>query len=209
MSQVIGVISPPATNWQIPGYQRRWPMPGKGTETSMISHDGIARGTRARRAGDLLPVLAILGVLVLAMSWTGPALSAGKASDAKTAVRHFADTEAAIADAASDEMSSFGLPPVVVRVRDPADMQERTITFKADLVFDEVDQDRIDDSISVSKHLLPRIMDSVLTGLDGKHIANPSDPETVKTLVVERANLVLKPYGVVVRTLKMQYLGWQ
>lgn len=174
----------------------------------MISREGIARETRARRTGDLFPVLAILGVLVLAMSWTGPAVSAGKAPGANAA-RQIADVETSAADASGDEMSSFGLPPIVVRVRDPGDMQERTITFKADLVFDEVDQKRIDDSISVSKRLLPRIMDSVITGLDGKRIANPPDPATVAKMVVERANLVLEPYGVVVRTLKMQYLGWQ
>jgi hypothetical protein len=114
-----------------------------------------------------------------------------------------------VGGAVGEAVSSFGLPPIVVKVREPGDTQDRTITFKADLVFDEVDQNRIDDSMSVSKRLLPRIMDSVITGLDGKRIENLSDPATVTAMVVERANLVLTPYGVVVKALKMQYLGWR
>jgi len=157
------------------------------------------------RHGDLLPVLIILGVVVLAMSWTRPAVSADEATDAKAAARHVVDTETAV----GEMPPSFGLPPIVVKIRESGDAQGRTVAFKADLIFDEVDQGRIEDSISVTKHLLPRVMDSVITGLDGKLIENLSESATVSKMVIERANLVLKPYGVVVKALKMHYLGWR
>jgi hypothetical protein len=179
------------------------------TGNSMIFRDETARTPRVCHIGDLLSVLAILGVRVLAVSWMRPAMSADKAPDVRAAARQLADSETAVGGAVGEAVSSFGLPPIVVKVREPGDTQDRTITFKADLVFDEVDQNRIDDSMSVSKRLLPRIMDSVITGLDGKRIENLSDPATVTAMVVERANLVLTPYGVVVKALKMQYLGWR
>lgn len=164
---------------------------------------------RPGRFGDLLPVLMILVAVALAMSWTLPARSAENNANAKAAARHVADTETAVGETVDEMVSSFGLPPIVVKVREPGDAQDRTIAFKADLVFDEVDMDRIEASMSVSKHLLPRIMDSVITGLDGKRIENLSDPESVTKVVIERANRVLRPYGVVVKALKMRYLGWR
>jgi hypothetical protein len=160
---------------------------------------------RARRFGDLLPVLMTLGMVALAMSWTLPAWSAEKEPDAEAAARQVADTEAAV----GEMIPIFGLPPIVVQVRNRDDAEGRTIAFKADLIFDEDDPDRIEDSVSVTKHLLPRIMDSVITGLDGKRVDNMSNPESVTRTVVERANLVLKPYGVVVKALKIHFLGWR
>lgn len=160
---------------------------------------------RARRFGDLLPVLMTLGMVALAMSWTLPAWSAEKEPDAEAAARQVADTEAAV----GEMIPIFGLPPIVVQVRNRDGAEGRTIAFKADLIFDEDDPDRIEDSVSVTKHLLPRIMDSVITGLDGKRVDNMSNPESVTRTVVERANLVLKPYGVVVKTLKIHFLGWR
>jgi hypothetical protein len=168
-----------------------------------IGTNGTARQDRRR---DLLPILFVLAALFMAMSWVGPAragdTSAGAARpDAKAAANHIAATEAAVAD----ETPTFGLPPIVLRVTDE-NAANRTVAFKAALVFDEEDDDRIEDSMRVSKRLLPRIMDSVITGIEGKRIANLSDPSTVDRMVLQRANLVLNPYGVVVRALRMDFL---
>ena len=170
----------------------------------MMLADEITDTARVSRRSDLLPVLAVLGLLALAMSWVQPAFAGEDTDDAaKKAAHHVATTEAAVAE----EMPTFGLPPIVVRVKDGTSVADKTVAFKADFLFDEIDIGRIEDSINVSKKLLPRIMDSVILGIEGKHIANLSDPATMDRMVIQRANLVLKPYGVVVKALKMRYLA--
>lgn len=163
-----------------------------------IGTTGTARHYRHR---DLLPVLLVLAALFAAMSWVEPAKAGETKKGAKEAANHVAATEAAVAE----EMPSFGLPPIVLRVRDE-NAANRTVAFKAALLFDEDDSSRIEDSIRVSKRLLPRIMDSVITGIEGKRIANLSDPATMDRMVLRRTNLVLNPYGVVVHALRMDYL---
>jgi hypothetical protein len=171
--------------------------------TKKMLADEFANTVRVSRRSDLLPVLAVLGLLALAMSWVQPAFAGEETEDnAKEAAHHVATMEAAIAE----EIPTFGLPPIVVRVKDGASITDKTVAFKADLLFDEIDIGRIEDSINVSRKLLPRIMDSVILGIEGKHIANLSDPTTMDQMVIQRANLVLKPYGVVVKALKMRYL---
>lgn len=168
----------------------------------MTFADWNAHAAQWSRTSDLLPVLAVLGLLVLAMSWVQPAAAGEVKDDAKEAAHHVASTEAAVAE----DIPTFGLPPIVVRVREDGVAGDKTIAFKADFLFDEIDIGRIEDSINVSKKLLPKIMDSVIMGIEGRRIANLSDPATMDRMVIQRVNLVLNPYGVVVKELKMRYL---
>jgi len=156
------------------------------------------------RDETLFRVLLVAGLLLLTASWTGTAAAAS--SPAK------ADSHAAgkkpDAHSGSDAIDPiFGLPPIVVKVPERGKRIDRTIVFKADLVFDEVENDRINDSMRVAKALLPRIMDSVITGMQGKYFDDLSTPASLSDVVLQRSNIVLKPYGVVAKALRLQDLG--
>jgi hypothetical protein len=151
------------------------------------------------RGGLLLPVLLLTAMLLLT-PWQRAAWASGSSV---AAAEHVANTEAAVGNA---ELPTFSLPPIVLQVREINNPKKRTIAFKAALVFDEVDEGRIEDSMSVTKSVLPRIMDSVIIGIQGERFNKLPDPEAVDRLVIQHANAVLKPYGVVIKALKMHYL---
>ena len=55
--------------------------------------------------------------------------------------------------------------------------------------------------------LLPRIMDSVITGIEGKQFEDLSNLVFLNDVIVRRSNSVLKPYGVVVKSLNLKDLS--
>jgi len=57
----------------------------------------------------------------------------------------------------------------------------------------------------VTKRLVPRIMDSVIVGLQNRHFETLPERDVVDKLVVQYSNAVLKPYGVVIKSLQIQY----
>lgn len=146
-----------------------------------------------RRAGALFRALAVAGLLAAAMPWAG----AAQAAAGSTA------HGGAGADGAEAAQPIFGLPPIVATVLQKGDPEPKTVVFKADLVFDEVEDDRIQQSIGVTKSLLPRIMDSVITGIEGKQFDDLKNLASINDVVVARSNEVLKPYGVVVKSLHL------
>ena len=75
------------------------------------------------------------------------------------------------------------------------------------LIFDETDEDRINDSLRIAKTLMPRIMDSVITGVQGHRFDSASKAEDVNRMILDRSVAVLQPYGVVVKTLRIERLG--
>lgn len=101
----------------------------------------------------------------------------------------------------------FGLPPIVVQIPGRGRANARTIVFKAALIFDEVDADRINDSQRLAKTLLPKIMDSVITGVQNHHFVDLTNTEEVNKVVLDRSTVVLKPYGVLLKGLRMEHLG--
>lgn len=101
----------------------------------------------------------------------------------------------------------FGLPPIVVQIPGRGRTHARTIVFKAALIFDEVDADRINDSQRLAKTLLPKIMDSVITGVQNHHFVDLTNTEEVNKVVLDRSTVVLKPYGVLLKGLRMEHLG--
>ena len=101
----------------------------------------------------------------------------------------------------------FGLPPIVVQVPDHGGSELKVIIFKAALVFDEVEPERISDSQRIAKSLLPKIMDSVISGVQNHRFTDWSKTEEVTQVVLDSSNAVLKPYGVVIKKLRMQDLG--
>jgi hypothetical protein len=100
----------------------------------------------------------------------------------------------------------FGLPPIVVQIPGRG-RAARTIVFKAALIFDEVDADRINDSQRLAKTLLPKIMDSVITGVQNHQFVDLTNTEEVNKVVLDRSTVVLKPYGVLLKGLRMEHLG--
>lgn len=118
----------------------------------------------------------------------------------------FAVEDAAVKTTPEDDLPSFGLPPIAVRVLEDRTLMDRSVVFKADLVFDEVDEERIKDTMRVTKALLPRIMDSVITGIHGKRFSDLTTLAALNHVVLQRSNAVLRPYGVVVKSLRMMDL---
>lgn len=145
----------------------------------------VSRGGRA-----LFPVLLVAASLVFAMPWHQRALAG----------------ELARAAGEADVEPSFDLPPIIVQVSQNGRPHQKTLVFKAALVFDETDPERINDSMRMAKTLLPKIMDSVITGVQGHHFDAGSKPEEVNRLILDRSVAVLKPYGVVVKYLRMESL---
>jgi hypothetical protein len=101
----------------------------------------------------------------------------------------------------------FGLPPIMVQVPDNGGPELKIVLFKAALVFDEVDPERINDSQRIAKTVLPKIMDSVITGMQRHHFTDKTTAADVSRLVLDRSNAVLKPYGVIIKKLKMEHLA--
>ncbi len=69
----------------------------------------------------------------------------------------------------------FGLPPVIIQVPDNGGSELKIVVFKATLIFDEVDPERINDSQRIAKSLLPKIMDSVITGMQSPSLYRQDD----------------------------------
>jgi hypothetical protein len=145
-------------------------------------------------SGSTLLRIVALAALLTAVLPLPEAVSAASASDG-----HAAETPR--------ERPHFGLPPIVVQVMEKRDPTARVVIFKANLFFDEVDQDRINDTMRVTKSLLPRIMDSVITGIQGKRFDDLSDFAWLNEVVLRRSNAVLKPYGVEVSSLELKDLS--
>jgi hypothetical protein len=101
----------------------------------------------------------------------------------------------------------FGLPPILIQIPENGGPELKVIVFKASLIFDEVDPERINDSQRIAKSLLPKIMDSVITGMQRHHFADATATEDVTQVVLDSSNAVLKPYGVIIKHLKMEHLG--
>lgn len=101
----------------------------------------------------------------------------------------------------------FNLPPIMVQVPDNGGRELKTVLFKAALVFDEVDPERINDSERIAKSVLPKIMDSVITGMQRHHFTDKTTAADVSRLVLDQSNAVLKPYGVIIKKLKMEHLA--
>jgi hypothetical protein len=160
--------------------------------------DSRSKARGKRRGGGLFPALALAGLLTVTTPWSDAAYASGSETS---------HGEAAGANGAPEGPPIFGLPPIVVDVLQIGDPDAKTIIFKADLVFDEVDQTRIEDTLIITKSLLPRIMDSVITGIQGKSFKNLKDIAFLNDLVLQRSNDVLRPYGVVVKSLRLRDLG--
>jgi hypothetical protein len=159
--------------------------------------DSRSKARGKRRGGGLLPALALAGLLTVTMPWSDAAYASGSETS---------HGEAAGANGAPEGPPIFGLPPIVVNVLQTGDRKAQTVVFKADLVFDEVDPTRIEDTLIITKSLLPRIMDSVITGIQGKRFGNLKDIAFLNDVVLQRSNDVLKPYGVVVKSLHLKDL---
>lgn len=162
-----------------------------------LADAGTKTRTR-RRGGALLPALALAGLLAVTMAWPDAVYASGGET---------VHGEAAGANGEPEGPPVFALPPIVVNVLQTGAPAAQTVVFKADLVFDEVDKTRIDDTMSVTKSLLPRIMDSVITGIQGKSFADVTDIAFLNDVVLQRSNEVLKPFGVVVASLRLTELG--
>ncbi len=135
-------------------------------------------------------LLAVLG-LAVALGWHHAALAGERTEAAGKAVGE----------------PSFDLPPIVVQVSEAGRAQRKTMVFKAALVFDETDEDRINDSQRIVKTLMPKIMDSVITGVQGHRFeADPNFAE-VNQVILDRSAAVLQPYGVVIKFLRIEHLG--
>jgi hypothetical protein len=102
---------------------------------------------------------------------------------------------------------SFGLPPIVVQIPEAGHHQPKMVVLKVALVFDETDEDRINDSLRIAKILMPRIMDSVIAGVQEHHFDSASKAEDVNELILDRSAAVLRPYGVLVKSLRIEQLG--
>jgi len=152
----------------------------------MTFADSRSKARGKRRSGGLLPALALAGLLTVTMPWSVAAYASGGGTS---------HGEAAGANGAPAGAPIFGLPPIVVDVLQTGDPDAKTIIFKADLVFDEVDPARIEDAMSVTKSLLPRIMDSVITGIQGRRFKDLKDIVFLNDVVLQRSNDVLKPYA--------------
>lgn len=168
----------------------------------MFAAEAMTSG-RMHRAGPLWPMLAVAAALLLASSWMRPAAAASDPAPA-AAVDEKAGDDAALA--------SFGLPPIVVMLkqRDESKGKEskgKTVILKVDLLFDERDEDRINIMLSTAKALLPRIMDSLLTGIQGRQFDDTDDTVAINAVLVERSNRVLRPYGVNVKASRLVQLG--
>lgn len=172
----------------------------------MISENALIDRTQTNWPWVTRRALTAFCILAFAIAWPFSAHSGHAPSD-YGAVYQVAEAEAADKEHAESELLTFPLPPIVVRIRQSGEPQMKVVAFKADLVFDEVDPGRIDASIDVADQLVPRIVDSVITGLEGRQIEAASMSETVNRLVIERVNLVLNPYGVTVKSLNVRYLG--
>jgi hypothetical protein len=144
--------------------------------------------------------------LGMALVWAFSSHVAGAAGYRTEAISPAMSAHVSLATVADEEAPSFGLPPIVVQLRTRDGQGNKTISFKAALIFDEVDWDRIEDSMRVTKTLMPRIVDSVISGIQNRRFETPPDGAAVDRLVIEYSNAVLKPYGVVIKELRMQYL---
>lgn len=172
-----------------------------GIEMTLADLWRRALGTTARCKAcgvALLPALSLAGLLTLTL----PLSEAAGAAPASAT--NAADEDGADADVVSP---IFGLPPIVVTVLENSDPTAKTLIFMAVLVFDEVDAVRIEDSLSVTKSLLPRIMDSVITGIQGKRFDDLANLAALNDIILQRSNAVLTPYGVVVKSLRLRNLS--
>ncbi len=101
----------------------------------------------------------------------------------------------------------FNLPPIMVQVPDNGGPALKIVVFKAALIFDEVDPERINDCERIAKSLLPKIMDSVITGIQRHHFTDKTTTADVTQVVLAQSKAVLNPYGVVIKKLKMENLA--
>ena len=152
------------------------------------STTGAVAGGRGRA---LLAALLVAIGLAAAGAWQSAAQAGEPAGAAKKAAGE----------------PSFDLPPIAVQVSQAGREHTTTMVFKAALIFDETDEDRINDSLRIAKTLMPRIMDSVITGVQGHRFDSASKAEDVNRMILDRSVAVLQPYGVVVKTLRIERLG--
>jgi hypothetical protein len=151
----------------------------------------MKRGAVARGIGRVLPALLVSIVLSLAVAWHHSAL-AGEPTEAKGKVAG---------------EPSFDLPPIVVQISQTGRPYPRAMVFKAALIFDETDEQRINDSQRIAKTLMPKIMDSVITGVQAHQFSAASNVDDVNQVILDRSVAVLQPYGVVIKTLRIEQLG--
>ena len=152
------------------------------------STTGAVAGGRCRA---LLPVLLVAIGLASAAAWHHAA-RAGGTTEAKGKVAG---------------EPSFDLPPIVVQIPEAGDHHPKTVVFKVALIFDETDEDRINDSLRIAKALMPRIMDSVIAGVQEHHFDTATKDDDVNQLILDRSVAVLQPYGVLVKSLRIEQLG--
>lgn len=143
------------------------------------------------RLATWLPVLLLAAVLAVAAGGDRPAWAGEAANGHETGARE----------------PLFDLPPIMVNVQGKGNVPAKTIVLKTALVFDEVDEDRINDSQRLAKALLPKIMDSVITGVQKYHAVDASDAAGVDKVILERAVAVLRPYGVLIKSLRVENLS--
>jgi hypothetical protein len=156
--------------------------------THLRSTTGAVAGGRRTAA---LAVLMLASGLLFATAWHRSASAGALAKEAEKVARE----------------PSFDLPPIVVQVSQSGRSHPRTMVFKAALIFDETDEERINDSQRIAKTLMPRIMDSVITGVRAHQFDDASQTEDVNQVIMDRSVAVLQPYGVVIKALRIEYLG--
>ena len=107
----------------------------------------------------------------------------------------------------SETLPVFSLPPIAAQVFENDTPTGSMRYLKIELVFDEVDHDRILASLSVAKSLQPRLMDRVIAGLQGYRFDRSAQPNAMETVVLKSSSDVLGPYGVVIKSVTIRYLG--
>lgn len=150
-----------------------------------------------------LTIFVFLAVQLLA--WSGNA--AAQVSD--PAAVHLAAVESAAgAPGETDEpLPVFSLPPIAAQVFENDTPTGSMRYLKIELVFDEVDHDRILASLSVAKSLQPRLMDRVIGSLQGHRFDRTAQPNAMEDVVLKSSSDVLGPYGVVIKSVTIRDLG--
>lgn len=160
------------------------------------------RGRSRRLLGCFAPVLALL----VTAAWSAPVLAGTGADPVASQLSALESKESETPDQTATP-PVFGLPPIVAQVFEGDAVDGTTKIFKVELVFDEVDHDRIMASQSVAKSLQPRLMDRVIRDIQGSRIDSAADPKAMQRIVLASTSAVLKPYGVVLKSVNIRDLS--
>lgn len=148
---------------------------------------------------------ALYMILVPLLFWFGAATAT--AADAVGQQQSDARTGTDKLDESADPAPVFGLPPIVAQVFENDTLTGSVRYLKVELVFDEVDPERIVASQRVAKSLQPRLMDRVIGSLQGYRFDRSAQPKAMENIVFRSSTEVLGPYGVVIKSVTIKDLG--